>query len=141
MALYPSADLLYGVNLGDLEWGWKLQVAGDEDPAWMEDEDPMEAITRCLLEDSGMTPEEAEENAYRSWVLKERTGVEVVVYGHHDEPRYALASWAMRAHAYEPATVNLGATPEEDDPKLRAALEGLGLVPCKPSYLLTVSYG
>ena len=109
MGMYPSADLSYGIDIGEWEWTEPEEGVEPELPwltweLWSESWE-METASAAYLKANGVE------------------GIQVTNYGHPDEPRYALASRITGCYGWGDTTV---LTPEtlavtDDDERLGLA--------------------
>lgn len=122
MGSYPSADLLYGIDLGLTE---------ESDWPWFTEE----------LEDVHGDPAEALDHLLRS------TGARYGTYGNYCSGYTGLALCTQRVHAtaYEAASVGIDRLTDtvEDDKRLKAAWAVLypDTVMPEPGWFIVVSYG
>ena len=110
MGMYPSADLNYGIALGDLSLSEPDDERDHEEFAWLtwelwSDSWEWETATARYLKSQGIE------------------GVQLTNYGHHDEPEYVLASKVIGCHGWGDTTEvtqeDLAVT--DDDDRLRRA--------------------
>lgn len=129
MGMGSDAILAYGYDLGQVgDWHVEESVDG-----------------RWPIEDHGVTDFEVPEmirDALKGWT----SDVELVEYGHHEEPGYILAAFHQEAHlgATEEVATPLQHTVKRKrqqwDQQLTGALTVLGVTPTKPRGFLLASY-
>lgn len=110
MGMYPSADLSYGMDLGEWEYASPEDGQDHEELTWLtwelwEDSYEWETASATYLESQGIE------------------GVALTNYGHHDYVRYALATRRTGCSGWGDLTI---ITPEtlavtDDDTRLLAA--------------------
>lgn len=110
MGMYPSADLSYGLDIGEWEYDEPEHGKDHEELAWLtwelwEESWEFETASSTYLEQHGIE------------------GVSLVNYGHHDHPRYALATKSIGCSGWGDL---ITVTPEslkitDDDDRLRRA--------------------
>jgi hypothetical protein len=159
MGTSASAKLVYGYDLGGANNGWKVQQADeygclDVDAIdWVTEDDDFDfggAAEERLLASIGFTDTDWRANGYhvRLSEAKERLGLEIVFYSHHDSSMHALAAHVIEQGWSEGKVLDLtalAAMPEANgwDAKLAAAIEALGMTPtqAQPGWILVAEYG
>ena len=132
MGMYPSADLNYGIALGDLSLSEPDDGQDHEEFVW---------LTWELWSDSWEW-----ETASATYLTSQSIeGVQLTNYGHHDDPEYALVTKAIGCHGWGDTTE---VTPEaltvtDDDDRLRRAWVLLfpGTEPGPIAWRLSATFG
>lgn len=158
MGTSASAKLIYGYDLGGDNNGWKIQQADeygclDTDAIdWITDDDFYfaGAAEERLLASIGFTDTNWRADGYHGRLseAKERLGLDIVFYSHHDNSMHALAAHVIEQGWSEGLVLDLpalAALPEANgwDAKLAAAIEALGMTPTqtRPGWILCAEYG
>lgn len=130
--MYPSAQISYGLDLGEWEY---------PDPEEGEDYEELPWLTWELWEECWEDWGEASAKYLESHGIK---GVALTNYSHHDNPRYALATRAIGCSGWEAITLN----PEvlrvtDDDTRLLQAWALLfpGRRPGELAWRMAASFG
>ena len=112
MGMYPSADLSYGMDLGDDFYAWPEDGQDHEELTWLtwelwEESWEWETVSATYLTSKGVE------------------GVWLTNYGHHDHPRYALVTKSIGCSGWGDLTVveadDLAVDKDVDDTRIRAA--------------------
>lgn len=133
MGTYPSADLNYGIELGDIELYYDESSEQDhEEFTWLTWELwsaswEWETASATYLKQQGIE------------------GVQLTNYGHHDNPQYALVTKTIGCYGWgDTTTVDATALAvTDDDDRLRRAWELLfpGNAPGPIAWRLSATFG
>ncbi|MFG2845931.1 hypothetical protein ACGF12_22595 [Kitasatospora sp. NPDC048296] len=157
MGMGPTARLVYGYALGGDGDGWKvnqLDSYGALSVDWFnsEDKDFAEAATtRLLASIVGFTETDWQIEGYfgRKQDAEDLLGIEIVVNGSCEYPRYCLAmkvcsvEWG-ETEAFDFVALTAQAASEGWSDRLRKAMDTLGLTTDQsrsPQWILTAYYG
>lgn len=132
MGMYPSADLSYGIDPGEWEWGNPEKDQNHPELAWLTwelwaDSFELETASATYLKANGVE------------------GVRLTNYGHSDSPMWALATKVINCHGWGATTIVV--EPEDmvvtdDDTRLLLAWSLLfpDREPGKPAWRLSATF-